>query len=662
VSGCGGCRECQPKGKTEIRNAEYTIALAGNANVGKSVTFNQLTGVDQIIGNWPGKTVERAEGLLQYKGHRIRVIDLPGIYSFSTYSMEELVSRDFIALERPDAVVNVIDASALERNLFFTIQLLELAPPLLISVNQIDLAEKKGITVDTKKLSEILGVPVIPTVAIRGKGISTLTDAILDLAENRPVPPVLRYGKEIEERLEKIVPALEPLGLPYPVRFTSIKLLERDTAISTIVREKNPGVVSLADSLAAEIESIHGESVCVVMSAERYSVADRIAAEVITVSSTEDGHHAKTLTDRLDAIALHPVLGYFAIIGVIGALLIWTFVVGAQASNYFTAFFSHVEPFEPVVTGSIAAVLWNGAFSGFVAGVTLVIPYVLPFYLLLAVMEDSGYLTRIAIMLDRGMHKLGLHGKAIIPLILGYGCNVPALYATRIMETPKQKFLGALLVTLIPCTARTVVILGLVAAFVNIWWALALYAFDLVLIIIIGRVAFKAVPGESVGLIMEMPDYHVPSVKVVLKQTWARTKSLLWIVFPAYIVGSALVQAFYAAGLLSPVNALLSPVTVYWLGLPAIIGITLIFGIVRKELTILTLAVIFGTTNFASILTPVQLIVLALVSMLYIPCISTILALVSEFGWRRALVISASEIVLAIGIGGIAFRVLGLWM
>ena len=303
-----------------------------------------------------------------------------------------------------------------------------------------------------------------------------------------------------------------------------------------------------------------------------------------------------------------------------------------------------------------AGILWNGAFSGFTAGVTLVIPYVLPFYLLLAVMEDSGYLTRIAVMLDRGMHKLGLHGKAVIPLILGYGCNVPACFSCRIMESPKQKLLAAFLVTLIPCTARTVVILGLVGKFVSIWWALALYAFDIVLIIIVGRIAFKVVPGESVGLIMEMPDYHVPSASVVVKQTWARTKSLIWFVFPAYIIGSAAIQVFYAVGLLTPVNNVLAPVTVFWLGLPIIVGITLIFGIVRKELTILTLAVLFGSTNFAAFLTPVQLIVIALVSMLYIPCISVILVLASEFGWKRSLAISFTEIVLALGIGGIAFR------
>ena len=662
MSGCKECKSCPATRESTLKNADYTIALAGNANVGKSVIFNQLTGVDQIIGNWPGKTVERAEGLLLHAGKRIRVIDLPGIYSFSTYSMEELVSRDFIALEHPDAVINVIDASALERNLFFSIQLLELAPPMMIAVNQIDLAEKKGITIDTGKLSTLLGVPVVPTVAIRGKGIPALTNAITGLMQGHTVPPVLRYGKEIEERIGKIISLLGMVTTRYPVRWTAIKLLERDPVITQIVREQDPGIVETAGVLAGEIESIHGESVCVVMSAERYQVADRIAAEVISLRAPGEGPQKKSLTDKLDAVALHPVLGYLAVIAVIGGLLVWTFLVGALVSAFLSGFLSQFEQYRPVISGPLMDILLNGAFTGFVAGITLVVPYVLPFYLLLAVMEDSGYLTRISVMLDRGMHKLGLHGKAIIPLILGYGCNVPAIYSCRIMETPKQKTLAAFLVTLVPCTARTVVILGLVAAFVNIWWALALYAFDILLIIVAGRIAFKTMPGESVGLIMEMPDYHVPSLSVVLKQTWARTKSLIWIVFPAYIIGSAIIQAFYAAGLLTPVNDLLAPVTVLWLGLPALVGITLIFGIVRKEMTILTLAVLFHTTNFAAIMSPVQLVVLALVSMLYIPCISVILVLGSEFGWKKALAISASEIVMAIAVGGIAFRLLSLVM
>ncbi len=663
MSGCGGCNGCPPrKQERSPKNVDYTIALAGNANVGKSVTFNQLTGVDQIIGNWPGKTVERAEGILQYKGKRIRVIDLPGIYSFSTYSMEELVSREYIALEHPDAVVNVIDASALERNLFFTIQLMELAPPLMVAVNQIDLAEKKGINRRYGETIPPSGRPGHPHGCHPGKGNTEPDRSDPRSRAGPPVPPTLAYGKEVEERIGRIMGMMGAVKTAYPVRWIAIKLLERDPEITRIIGKQAPDVVRVAENLATEIETLHGEAVCVVMSAERYQIADRIAAEVITIRTPADGSIKKSLTDTIDSVALHPFFGYLMVIAVIGGLLVWTFLIGAQISAYLTGFFSRFGQYEPVINGSLYSVLSNGAYTGFVAGLTLIIPYVLPFYLILAIIEDSGYLTRISVMLDRGMHKLGLHGKAIIPIILGYGCNVPACYACRIMESPKQKLLSAFLVTLVPCTARTVVILGLVAMFVNVWWALALYAFDILLIIIAGRLAFRVMPGESVGLIMEMPDYHVPSLSVVLKQTWARTKSLVWIVFPAYIIGSALIQAFYWAGWLTPVNAALAPITTFWLGLPAIVGIALIFGIVRKEMTILSLAVLLGTTNFASVLTPVQLIVIALVTMIYIPCISVILALASEFGWKKSLAITLVEVIAATVIGGIAFRVLSLFM
>src|SRR5271157_4284417 len=341
MSGCEGCRGNLPKEDSRIKNAEYTIALAGNANVGKSATFNQLTGVDQIIGNWPGKTVERAEGLLLHKGKRIRVIDLPGIYSFSTYSMEELVSRDFIALEHPDAVINVIDASALERNLFFTIQLMELAPPMMIAVNQVDLAEKKGITVDTTKLSALLGVPVIPTIAIRGKGIDNLSDGILNIVKDHPTPPVITYGKEVEERITRIISLSSNIDTPYPVRWTAIKLLEGDPYILRMVEDQDTSLVELAGKLSHEIEAMNGEPRCVVMSAERYQVADRIAAEVITIRAPEDGVPDKNMTDRIDRIVLHPVFGYISVIAIIGGLLVWTFIIGAHISGFLTQYLSH---------------------------------------------------------------------------------------------------------------------------------------------------------------------------------------------------------------------------------------------------------------------------------------------------------------------------------
>lgn len=658
-----GCRECDapcqsmqmPEGKQE-----YVAALAGNANVGKSATFNQLTGVDQEIGNWPGKTVERAEGLLQYRGHRIRVIDLPGIYSITALSTEEQVSREFIAHDHPDVVVNVVDASALERNLFFTLQLTELESPMILAVNQMDLAVQKGIGIDIGRLSELLGVPVVVTVAVQGKGIADLSDAIVSAVRDRPKPRTIRYGKEVEDRIGRIIDML-PAGIGgYPPRWTAIKLLEGDPDTVWQAKRLDPGSVATARSLAGELEKIHGEPAATVLSAERYLAAERIVAEVVEIHSPNE--HEIPLSERIDRLALHPILGYLLLVLVIGGLLVWTFVMGAWISEILTSFLSAIVPVRPLVTGSAAEILLNGAWTGLVAGLTLIIPYVIPFYLFLAVIEDSGFLPRFSLMLDRGMHKLGLHGKAIIPLVLGFGCTVPACLSCRIIESSKQKLLAAFLVTLVPCSARTIVILGVVATFVNIWWALALYLFDFALIIVLGRIAFRVLPGESVGMIMEMPEYHVPLVPVVLSQTYQRTRSLIWIVLPAYIAGSIAITAAYAMGFLDPINAALFPVTVLLLGLPLMTGVVFVFGIIRKEMTILALATLFGTTTFSAIMSPVQLIVFALVAMLYVPCISTILALAQEFGWRRALGITVMETTLAVGFGAVAFRLLSLFL
>lgn len=657
MSGCNDCTGCNPLRVPVENKPEYVVALAGNANVGKSATFNQLTGVDQDIGNWPGKTVERAEALLQYRGRRIRVIDLPGIYSITALSTEEQVSREFIAHDHPDVVVNVLDASALERNLFFTLQLMELESPLVIALNQVDLAAKKGIAIDPLRLSSLLGVPVIPTVAIHGKGIAELSDAIVGATCARPRPRVIRYGKEVEDRITRIQEMLPEGSGSYPPRWTAIKLLEGDKDTLWEIRQSAPDIVVAARESALELEKIHGEPAATVMSAERYHAAEELAEEVMVIRPP--GENEISFTERIDRIALHPVLGYLLLAATLGGLLIWTFVIGAWISEILTNILSGIAPVEPLITGSLVEIVVNGAWTGLVAALTLIVPYVIPFYLVLALIENSGFLTRFSLMLDKGMHRMGLHGKAIIPLVLGFGCTVPACLSCRIIESPKQKLVAAFLVTLIPCSARTIVILGVVAVFVNIWWALALYLLDFVLIVVLGRIAFRVLPGESVGMIMEMPDYHIPHLSGVLGQTWQRTRSLLGIVLPAYIIGSIAITAAYAAGLLAPINAALYPITVLLLGLPAVTGVVFIFGIIRKEMTILALAAILGTTTFSAVLSPVQIIVFGLVTLLYAPCISTIIALAKEFGWKAALSITALETGLAVALGAIVFHVLG---
>ena len=645
--------------KYERDGKNLRIALAGNANVGKSVIFNQLTGSSQIIGNWPGKTVERAEGSLHFKDYHIRIIDLPGIYSFSTFSLEELISREYIASEKPDVVINVVDASVLERNLFLTIQLMEMEIPLVICLNQMDEAKKKGLTIDTEKLEAVLGVPVVSTVATRGEGIGELVRTAFDVAQHKSNTKRIKinYSDALETRIRNLAQLIESekLQLGYPSRWIAIKLLENDPEIRKLVSSKSSDIIPASEILASEILDIRNEPCYAVVASERYTSANRIASDAQSQSVT-----TITFSERLDWITTHRVFGYITSASVIAGLLLWTFTVGGFLSDLLSKALNLIEPINPKVNGPIASILWNGIYGGLVAGVTLVIPFVVPFYLVLAMIEDSGILTRVAFMMDSAMHKIGLHGKALIPLILGYGCNVPAIYGCRIMETRRERLLAAFAITFAPCAARTIIVLGLVATFVNIEWALALYAIDLIIIFTLGRIALKVVPGESTGLIMEMHSLRIPSPSVVVKQTWTRTKSIIYMVFPLYVVGSALVQGLYAVGMLQQISNAMSFLTVAWLGLPAVVGTLLVFGLVRKEFILLMLVAIYGTTNLSLHLTAVQLIVLALVGMLYIPCVSTLVALTKEFGWRAALVISVANIVSAIFLGGIAFRLLSL--
>ena len=657
---CHSFSKSNGKASNQKNGQHLTFALAGNANVGKSVIFNQLTGSNQIVGNWPGKTVDRAEGTLSFEGYEIKIIDLPGIYSFSTFSMEELVSRDYIALEKPDVVINVVDASVLERNLFFTLQLLEMHAPLVLCLNQVDIAKNKGIIIDKEKLQETLGVPVVFTTATRGEGIYELVGEAVKAATRKPKPKSLKYRKDLEEKIEKLKQIIdgENLGLQYPSRWLAIKLLEGDTEVTKIVAEKSKAVTDSAKTIAQELSTACQEPCFSVIASERYALASSIAASALQQSEVKS-----SFSEKLDWLTTHRVLGYFTSAGVIAGLLLWTFFVGNGLSTLISSGLSLVKPVDPALSASqpILAILLNGVWGGFTAGITLIIPFVIPFYLLLALVEDSGILTRVAFMMDSAMHKIGLHGKALIPIILGYGCNVPAIHSCKIMETRRERLLAAFAITFAPCAARTIVLFGMVGLFVGVQWALLLYVVDVAIIFVLGRIAMKAVPGKSTGLIMEMSTFKMPSLKVIAKQTWTRTKSIIYVVFPIYIIGSAALQALYTLNVLTPVSNALAPLTVWWLGLPVAAGILLILGVVRKEFVLLGAVAIFGSTNLALYFSPVQLVVMALVAMLYIPCISTVTILGKEFGWKAAATISAANIAAAVLIGGLAFRLLSLF-
>lgn len=644
---------------------EFIIALAGNANVGKSAIFNQLTGLNQIIGNWPGKTVERAEGTLYFKGYTVRIIDLPGIYSLSTFSMEEIVSRDYIAVEKPDVIINVVDASALERNLYFTFQLLELKVPIIIALNQVDFAAKKGIKIDGQKLSEILGVPVVSTVAITGSGINELlSKAIAVISGEEELKPLeITYRKEFEEKIqkiEKIVNAnLKHLCAVYPARWVAVKLLERDTDVVGKVKNYENGmeILEKVEKLISELEKTQDESLTVALASERYCHANEIARKVTIIESPP----TITLEQKLDALTTHKIFGYPILVAVVISMFSLIFLGGNFVStgleNLFKNLSIHVVGFLSLFLPATAVDLINqGVLGGLLAGISVALPYIVPFYVLLAILEDGGYLPRAAFLMDNLMHKIGLHGKAFIPIMLGYGCSVPACIGCRIMETQHERFLTAFVVMLIPCAARTVVILGLVGRYAGLHAALALYVFDLILVFLLGRIAFKALPGEPVGLIMEMPSYKKPQAKSILIKTWARTKDFVFMAFPIIIIGSVVIETLAISGLINYVVEGAAPLVNGWLGLPAISGIPLIFGVLRKELTLILLS---GLVPLES-LTAVQMIVFALVIMIYIPCIATFAACVKEFGWKKALAIAVFDVGFAIFLGGVAYRLLSL--
>lgn len=633
--------------------------MAGNANVGKSAIFNYLTGLHQHVGNWPGKTVERAEGTLHFKNYIIDIIDLPGIYSLSTYSLEEIVSRQYIAVERPDLVINVVDASVLERNLFFTLQLMELETPMIIALNQLDIAKKKGIEIDVEKLEKLLGVPVIPTVAIKGIGIFQLLERAVETIEQGQVTRrEVKYGEEVEERITRLTKMIRDIQLSYPPRYVAVKLLEGDEEIAREVAKLGSPAADTAKELAYEIETLHGHACSTVITSERYEAAGCLARKAQRLVPPVK----PTIEEKLHNITTHKIAGY--LIMVLSLLLIFFFIFtfGDYTSRLLSNLLYGLEPLSAGLfgTGIVGKLIWGGIAEGLIAGVTVALPYIIPFYIVLYFLEDSGYLSRVAFLMDNVMHRIGLHGKAFIPMMLGYGCSVPACLGCRVMETQRERLLAAFATTLVPCAARTIIILGLVGRFVGIQWALMIYVFDLIVIFALGRLAFRALPGEPTALIMEMGDYRMPQLKTVLKETGFRVVEFVKIAFPLIVVGSLAIKVVEVAGLLSPIADLLSPITVAWLGLPVITGITLIFGVLRKELALIMLATLLGTTNFALVLTPVQMVVFTLVAIFYIPCIATISALIKEFGWKKALSITLFEVVFAIILGGVALRLLTL--
>ncbi len=652
-----------------------TFALAGNPNVGKSSVFNWLTGMGVMTANYPGKTVEVNLATTRFQDQEIGIMDLPGTYALGSTSEDQWVARQALLDAEPDVVLVVVDATNLERNLYLPLQLLDMGLPLVIALNLMDEALRNGLRIDHGKLAKLLGAPVVPTVAIRGQGLDRLVETglqVMRLRFSRASPP--RYGRDVEEAIGELADLLvkEEVVLPWglPPRAVAILLLEEDEEILAWARglPKGERILAKAREVASWISERHGEPAPLWIARERHGLAGAIGAQVVTRVSAPS-----RTQDHLWRLTTAPMTGFPLLALVLATLFAFLFYVGDFLSNLLSRLWEVSA--SPLIRFIIHLAFGQGVLSrtllwGFDAGVNAAlsvgIPYVLTFYLLLSILEDTGYLNSVAFLTDPFMHRLGLHGRAVIPLVAGAGCNVPAIMGTRVLTTMRERILASTLICLMPCSARTAVIAGAVSKYVGWGPAVMIYLIVAGIGFLAGWGLSRVLPGRSTGLVMEMFPFRAPSFPKMLRRTWSRFKDFLFVATPVVLIGSFILGLIYETGLLWTFTVPLKPVVEGWLGLPAVAGLTLIFAVLRKELALQLLVALAiaqygsGVTDLLQFMDKGQIFTYALVNTLYIPCIATIAVLAKELGWRRALLISAFTILLALLTGGIVHRLLSL--
>lgn len=661
---------------------DFVAALAGNPNVGKSTMFNRLTGIGVVTANYPGMTVDINMGITEYSDKRVGIIDLPGTYALGAISDDQRVARRGVLEGRPEVIINIVDAGNLKRNLYMLIQFMDMGFKTVVALNLVDEAESAGIFTDALHLEELIGMPVIPTIAVRGEGVEDLISRACEIAfraDDYSLMP-FKYKEDVETaigELEKSI--LKNLkGLPYGLsaRSIAIILLEDDEGIMGELAEMEGGenILEKFSQLSKDMESKTGEKPSVLIARQRYEIASGIADEV----QKRVELHKETMGMKLWRLSTSRVTGLFMLAAVLSIVFLTLFVGGSYLSELLEGLWDSLaaEPLENLIYAIFGeGVIGEGLKWCFVDGIqatlAIVIPYILTFYLLLAVLEDTGYLNSVAMLTDRLMHRFGLHGKAVVPMLSSAGCNVPAIMGTRVLSTSRERLIACTMIVLIPCSARTAVIIGGVSQFVGWQWALLQYLIVTILIVVTGLVLNRFHKGEATGLVMEVFPFRKPSFRTVFGKTWFRMKDFIIVAMPVILIGSFALGALYETGWLFDLTGPMEPVVVWWLGLPSITGIVLIFAFLRKELALellLTFALAVypamgSDASIASLMTKQQIFTFALVNTIYIPCVATLAVLWKELGWKKSITISAFTVVVALLMGGAAhgiYRIFGL--
>ena len=633
--------------------SEIRVGFAGNPNCGKTTLFNAYTGANLKVANWPGVTVEKKEGETEYKGRKMRLIDLPGIYSLTSYSMEEKVSRKVILGDDVDIIVDVVDASALERNLYLTLQLLELGKPVVVALNMMDIVEERGMEIDLHRLPELLGnIPVVPVSARKRTGLDVLLHAVEHHYEEQTSDPVVEYSPEIEEKIRKISGRIQK---QYPesknLRWHSIKILEND---EQIIEEQPVDISDIADK-NYEKQIIN----------EKYSYIEEIIEECVFYKGNR-----QSMTEKADRVLTHPVAGVPVFLCIMALVFFLTFTVGDAIKGWFEigldwAFGAARTALTALgASGWVCSLVVDGIMSG-VGGILTFLPNIFILFLALAFLEDSGYMARVAYVMDGIMGKVGLSGKAFLPMVLGFGCTVPAVMATRTLENEEDRKKTILLTPFMSCSAKLPIYSLFAYAFFGTYGALVmigLYIFGIiagiVFSLILKHTGFK---GNPVPFVLELPNYRMPSSKSVGQLIWEKTKDFVTRAFTIIFVASIVIwflQSFdsrlnpvadSADSMLAALASLISPIF-RPLGFGDWrISTALITGFMAKESVVATLSVLLGDSlgALSSFFTPFTALVFLVFTLLYTPCVAAIATVRRELGRRWALGVVILQCVVA---------------
>ena len=647
----------------------YKIALAGNPNSGKTTVFNSLCGAREKIGNWPGTTVEKKQGYFTYQDGKIEVVDLPGTYSLSAYSLDERIARDFLIKEKPELVVCVIDATNLERNLYLVIQLLEMGQPVLLDLNMMDRVKKANIKIDTQKLSKILGIDIVETVASKGEGIKELKEKIVENLRKKGE----RIFKIDYHDLEKIIEETSQLFkdkkiFDIPERGLSLRILEGDFDLLNKVKEVVPQIEKMKDEAETKITHLSGEDLETFIIEKRYAFLKGVVKECVKKEISLEAR--LTFSDKLDKILTNRILGIPLFLFFMYLLFQLVFSLGTPLADLVDGFFGKLAESAKLFFENQNLPSWfcslvsDGIISG-VGSVLVFLPNIMLLFLGISILEDSGYLARAAFVMDRFMHALGLHGKSFIPMLLGFGCNIPGIMAARTLESRKDRILTILVNPLMSCSARLPVYILFASAFFPKHQGLvvfSLYLLGIVLAIFVAKI-FKHIffKEEVAPLVMELPPYRVPTMRNVLLSMWTRSslfvKKAGTIIFLAvvfiWLLSSLPFGVEYAGenSLIGKLGKILVPIFK-----PAGFGfwqaaVALLFGILAKEVVVGTLGTLYGASEeglkevLLQHFTPLSAYAFLIMTLIYIPCIAAIATIKRETNWKwAALAVSYSLI------------------